>query len=178
MKRKLAGKGLRSVNGEFEYQPLEVLNYLPDKNLYEVEWVLDRVRQPLHRIYFCFDAEDPRKYAERVANAFKSRLHADSIIRYQFYIDNMPIHNADLPELDQEQKKRLENMSKNKKLKDMESTALIMEVGYDYNRTMNKIIFNNYLFRASKSDADNLPDLTLPPLQTTKETPYYGMIEL
>jgi dynein heavy chain len=90
----------------------------------------------------------------------------------------MPIHNADLPELDQEQKKRLENMSKNKKLKDMESTALIMEVGYDYNRTMNKIIFNNYLNRATKIDADNLPDLTLPPLQQKKETPFYGMIEL
>lgn len=27
----------------------------------------------------------------------------------------------------------------------MESTSLIMEVGYDYSRTMNKIIFDDYL---------------------------------
>lgn len=94
--------------------------------MYEVKWASDGRTELLQRIYFCFDAEDPRKYVQRVKNAFESRLHADSIIRYQFYIDNMPIHNADLPELDQEQKKRLENMAKNKKLKDMEATGLIM----------------------------------------------------
>jgi dynein heavy chain len=36
-------------------------------------------------------------------------------------------------------------MAKNKKIKDMECTALLMEVGYDYSRTMNKIIFNKFL---------------------------------
>jgi len=80
---------------------LEVLSYNPTSNSYEIKWASDGTTQSLHRIYFCFDAEDPRKYADRIANAFQSRLHADSIIRYQFYIDNMPIHNADLPELDQ-----------------------------------------------------------------------------
>jgi dynein heavy chain len=152
------------------------LGYNSATKLYEIQWDSDGVKQPLHRIFFCFDAEDPRKYADRIANSFQSRLHADSIIRYQFYIDNMPIHNADLPELDQEQKKRLENMTKNKKLKDMEATGLIMEVGYDYNRTMNKIILNNYMSRVGKMDSDNLPNLTLPPLKTEHETPYYGMI--
>ena len=57
----------------------------------------------------------------------------------------MPLTNADLPELDQEQKRRLENMAKTKRLKDMECTGLLMEVGYDYSRTMNKIIFNKFL---------------------------------
>lgn len=36
-------------------------------------------------------------------------------------------------------------MAKTKKLKDMECTSLLMEVGYDYSRTMNKIIFKKYL---------------------------------
>lgn len=44
----------------------------------------------LYRIYFCLDAEDPRKYAKRVANAFKERSNCDSTIRYNYYIDNMP----------------------------------------------------------------------------------------
>jgi len=57
----------------------------------------------------------------------------------------MPITNADLPELDQEQKRRLESMAKTKKLKDIDCTNLLMEVGYDYSRTMNKIIFNKFL---------------------------------
>lgn len=78
----------------------------------------------------------------------------------------MPLHNADLPELDQEQKKRLENLAKNKKLKDMESTSLIMEVGYDYSRTMNKIIFDDYLDK--NKGTDNYPELTLPPAKIQK----------
>jgi dynein heavy chain, axonemal len=43
------------------------------------------------------------------------------------------------------QNRRLENMAKTKKLKEMECTGLLMEVGYDYSRTMNKIIFNKFL---------------------------------
>ena len=104
-------------------------------------WKKDRERDSLKRINICFDAEDPRKYIDRVMNAFQQRLFSDSIIRHEFYIDNMPLNNADLPELDQEQKRRLENMAKTKKIKDMECTSLLMEVGYDYSRTMNKIIF-------------------------------------
>jgi len=63
----------------------------------------------LHRLLICIDAEDPRKYALRVANAFQKRVQADSIIRYNCYIDYMPL--TDLSELDSEQKKRIENLS-------------------------------------------------------------------
>jgi dynein heavy chain len=54
----------------------------------------------LHRIYICLDAEDPKKYIERVSNAFKERIYADTIIKYNYYIDNMP--REDLAELDTE----------------------------------------------------------------------------
>lgn len=64
----------------------------------------------LHRLFICFDAEDPRKYAFRIANAFQQRIYSDSIIRYNYYIDNMPIQ--DLSSLDQEQKKRIEGLAK------------------------------------------------------------------
>jgi dynein heavy chain len=110
-----------------------------------VLWKKDKKIEKLRRIYICFDAEDPRKYAARLERAFEERVYADSIIKYEFFIDNMPLTNADLPELDQEQKRRLENMAKTKRLKDMECTGLLMEVGYDYSRTMNKIIFNKFL---------------------------------
>lgn len=54
----------------------------------------------MNRIYICLDAEDPRKYVLRVANAFQERIFADSIIKYNYYIDNMP--KLDLAELDTE----------------------------------------------------------------------------
>ncbi len=67
------------------------------------------------------------------------RSYADSVVRYNYYVDNMPLQ--DLSELDTEQKKRLQNLAKTKKLESMETTTLIIEVNADYTRTMNKIIF-------------------------------------
>jgi dynein heavy chain len=55
----------------------------------------------------------------------------------------MPLH--DLSELDTEQKKRIEALAKTKKLENMETTALTLEVNSDFGRTMNKIIFDRYL---------------------------------
>ena len=88
----------------------------------------------------------------------------------------MPLNNADLPELDQEQKRRLENMAKTKKIKDMECTTLLMEVGYDYSRTMNKIIFNKFL----EESPDELVELglTMPPKVEASEVREFGMIQL
>lgn len=55
----------------------------------------------------------------------------------------MPL--TDLSELDSEQKKRLEHLSKTKQLEGAEVTSLLIEINNDYARTMNKIIFDKYL---------------------------------
>lgn len=55
----------------------------------------------------------------------------------------MPVQ--DLSDLDTEQKRRLESLAKTKKLENLDATALLGEVNYDYMRTMNKIIFDKYL---------------------------------
>ena len=44
-----------------------------------------------HRLYICFDAEDPRKFVKRLGTALKNREHADSRVRYNYFIDGMPI---------------------------------------------------------------------------------------
>lgn len=56
-------------------------------------------------------------------------------------------------------------MAKTKKIKDMECTTLLMEVGYDYSRTMNKIIFDKFLQENPAEQAQL--ELTLP--QKNKE---------
>ena len=43
----------------------------------------------------------------------------------------------------------------------MECTGLLMEVGYDYSRTMNKIIFNKFLEEGNE-EIESL-SLSLPP---------------
>jgi len=47
--------------------------------------------------------------------------------------------------LDAEQKRRLEQMTKTKKLEGIDPTPLLIDVSYDYSRTMNKIIFDKFL---------------------------------
>jgi dynein heavy chain len=54
----------------------------------------------LTRINLLFTSEDPRIFAQRVAQAHQERIYADSQIRYNFFIDNMPME--DLSELDPE----------------------------------------------------------------------------
>lgn len=44
-----------------------------------------------HRLYICFDAEDPRKFVKRLGTALKNRELADSRVRYNYFIDGMPI---------------------------------------------------------------------------------------
>lgn len=39
----------------------------------------------------------------------------------------------------------MESLAKTKKLENLDTTALIAEVNYDYMRTMNKIIFDRFL---------------------------------
>jgi dynein heavy chain len=101
------------------------------------------------------------------------------MIRYNYYIDNMPI--SDLNELESEQKKRLEQLSKTKKLQNMETTALILEVNNDYARTMNKIIFDRFIEdnQNEMNNRDLFPvQLTLPSTKNDHEVPEMGMMEL
>lgn len=68
-------------------------------------------------------------------------------------------------------------MAKNKKLESVETTQLLMEVNYDYLRTMNKIIFDRYLEETLKEEDDLYPHhLTLPPPLELMESPFYGMV--
>lgn len=85
------------MDGKYVYEQIEVLSYRSDTEEFSIYWKKDKKHDKLKRIYLCFDAEDPRKYVERVKNAFAERVYADSIIRYEFFIDNMPLTNADLP---------------------------------------------------------------------------------
>jgi len=65
------------------------------------------------RINLCFDIEDPRKFAKRVAWAHQNRKVTDARVRYNFYIDNMP--TQELNDIDYEQKTRLTAYATNSK---------------------------------------------------------------
>lgn len=54
--RKLTGKGLRTTENGFEYEPIEVLSYRADSEEFTILWKKDKKIEKLKRIYICFDS--------------------------------------------------------------------------------------------------------------------------
>ncbi|KAL5013927.1 hypothetical protein ScPMuIL_008197 [Solemya velum] len=63
------------------------------------------------RIRLMFNGEDPRVFADRVALAFNLRNHTESLLRYNLYIDCMPMDGVG--ELDQASLKRMVEWARN-----------------------------------------------------------------
>ncbi|XP_050390512.1 dynein axonemal heavy chain 1 [Patella vulgata] len=97
------------------------------------------------RIRLVFSAEDPRLFARRLATAFEERKKCEAELRYNLYIDCMPMDGVG--ELDQASLKRMiewakgaPGLSKDKNLEDYVQ-VLEKEVNIDFCRSMNRIIF-------------------------------------
>ena len=55
--RKLTGKGLKITGNEsWEYEPVEIIDYDRQTDLFSVIWKKDKSEGELQRIYLCFDA--------------------------------------------------------------------------------------------------------------------------
>lgn len=98
----IPGQGLwRDSEGKGHWRRCLIYKYNDERNIFEGVWDDGTTEKcELTRINLLFDAEDPRIFAQRVAKAHQDRIYADSSIRYNFFIDNMP--TEDLPDLDTE----------------------------------------------------------------------------
>lgn len=113
------------------------------------EWV--------HRLFVCFDAEDPKKYAKRLAAAYQGRADAERTLRLSLLVDCMPY--GDVPQLSVEQINRMLNYALNNKalktqMKLMDTSMLISEINIDYARTLNQLVFNSLMQPKPKLSSD------------------------
>ncbi|XP_031787006.1 dynein heavy chain 1, axonemal isoform X2 [Nasonia vitripennis] len=74
------------------WRPVAVINYVPSSRLWQI-LTLDSSSRTFHRsrLYFRFFAEDPRIFAQRIEAAMLARRRAEVGLRYQLYLDCMPI---------------------------------------------------------------------------------------
>jgi dynein heavy chain len=132
----------------------------------------------LTRINLLFNSEDPRIFAQRVAQAHSERIYADSQIRYNFFVDLMP--QQELPELDSEQVSRIlhcATASKYLRSRQVETSSILFEVQLDFGRTMNRIIMEKTIEKSEEELKQMIPaNLTLPPKAPEKEVPYFGRV--
>ena len=99
------------------------------------------------RIFVLFDTEDPRIFARRFKAAYSARVHADALIKYNYYIEKMPKHH--MPEVNTHQENRILAFTQNSKTlrgkSSADTTSLLNEVNVMRDTTMNKIIFDKHL---------------------------------
>lgn len=121
----------------------------PCTNMYLVAFANQpNTPQWVHRLFICFDAEDPKKYAQRLAAAYRGRADAERTLRLSLLVDCMPY--GDVPQLSVEQINRMLNYALNNKalktqMKLMDTSMLISEINIDYARTLNQLVFNSLM---------------------------------
>lgn len=110
-------------------------------------WENTNEKARLPRIHVLFNEEDPRVFARRFKHAYETRKFADSLIKYNYYVENMPTH--EIPELDHEQINRILMLTQNTKAlrgkSSADTTVLLNEVNFDFGKTMNRIIFDKHM---------------------------------
>jgi dynein heavy chain len=155
-----------------------MLKFLPKTERYEGFWENTREKVRLPRICVLFDEEDPRIFARRFKAAYQKRIHADALIKYNYYVENMPKHQ--IPEIDGNQVNRVLGMTQNTKAlrgkSSADTTTLLNEVNVDFAKTMNNIIFDKHC--SEKNNNLITGKLELPPPKEKKISAYYGMIKI
>jgi len=174
----LPGLGLyqdkeRKVN---DWRKVLIYAYNKELNVFEGEWEDNKEKCRLPRLYLLFDAEDKRLFAKRLAAAYRMRAYADALIKYNFFIDNMPID--DLPEPDSEQQNRIMNMALPRKGPvTPEANSIMGEIKLEYARTMNKIIYDK-LTTEGDPNLIQYPLILPPDMQSSKPVKYFAMIQI
>jgi dynein heavy chain len=175
----VSAQGLwRDKDGLCYWRKLRVTKFRPKTERYDGYWENTKEKCRLHRIFVLFDEEDPRNFAKRFKAAFNKRTQADALIKYNYYIENMPKHQ--IPEVDNMQVGRVLTMTQNSKglrgKSSSDTTTLLNEVNIDFAKTMNQIIFDKHL--TSKGTNLITGKLNLPEKPKAKPTPLLGMITI
>ncbi|XP_063282706.1 dynein axonemal heavy chain 1 [Pelobates fuscus] len=130
---------------------------------------------PRIRLLFC--AEDPRVFTQRIVAACKLRKQTEALILYNLYIDCMPTsgHCKIAAESLSRMKKHVLTTSRLKAEKDLscQLESLEEEISLDYERTMNKIIFDRHV----SSNPHKFPYVTLPDRLEDK-APKKGLVDV
>lgn len=107
-------------------------------------YVKGQVQRWVPRVHLCFLVEDPFVFARRHADAYSARARAESMMRYNLYIDSMP--TDDIPPLPSEQVQRILGLVFNRPAgPTREMDAWIGEASLDFARNMNKVTFDHLL---------------------------------
>ena len=124
--------------------------------MFVVEWDDTGLQDNLPRLRLLFQAESPRKFAERIAAALENRRQAEIRILYNLYVDCMPTDDVPVPPDEQIQRvsSLAQQAGKLRGVTPLGAKILISEIRLDYARTLNKIVLDKH---RSKEAIPELP---------------------
>eukprot|EP00667_Euglena_gracilis_P000011 EG_transcript_11 len=145
-----------------------------------VQWEDSKKKAWLPRIHVCFKAENPKVFAQRVASAHDRRKKTEALLRYNLFVDSMPIQDGEY--FDERRTGRIRDLSINtRKLLENEEMldipSVMSEINHDFARTMNKIIFDNSLAE-QRGHHEVFARLRLPPQQPPPPVPEFGQVQI
>ncbi|XP_077133083.1 dynein axonemal heavy chain 1 isoform X2 [Ranitomeya variabilis] len=130
---------------------------------------------PRIRLLFC--AENPHVFAQRIIAAEQLRRKTEALLLYNLYVDCMPAAGSRriTAQSLSSMKQRLLSTARLKKDESvhLQLEHLEMEIGLDYERAMNKLVFN----RLVSSKPHKFSYVTLPD-KTEDKTPSKGLIDI
>ena len=163
----IQGVGLhRDKDGKGTWKRVLINHYNKTTEKYEGVWdeeVEEKEPCALSKIYLLFDAENPFLFCKKVKLATEERETAESIIRYNLYVDRML--NENLPDINEDVRKRLQNNIKKLSYLKMDQKNvddLLRDLNNNYLRTTNKIIFDKFYY-SNLSNLLIIDNLKLPP---------------
>jgi hypothetical protein len=121
--------------GVFDWKPVLITSYDSGRKIFAGIWDDEHESSvEISKINLVFKAEDPFQFSKRVGFAHQRRKYAESLIRYYFYIDNMP--TEEIPTLNFEQKERIVKKSTNVRYMNKninpENSPLIYEICLEF----------------------------------------------
>ncbi|XP_040850525.1 dynein heavy chain 1, axonemal [Ochotona curzoniae] len=129
------------------------------------------------RVQLLFCAEDPHVFTQRVVQANAARKETEALLRYNLYVDCMPCDGQQL--INEQSLSRIKQwamstprMRKGPRVLEY-LNRLAKEVSLDYERSMNKIIFD----RVVSSKPDTFHYVTLPTKEEEK-VPEQGLVSV
>ncbi|XP_041639844.1 dynein heavy chain 1, axonemal [Cheilinus undulatus] len=178
----------KSSSPEYSWHFVSVLDFSKEK----CQYLVQKVDQNAHwaginnneagteywipRIRLLFMAEDPHMFVERIQFALHLRDNTEALILYHLSVDCMPIWSgtASLDTDSIECIKRRTLSTPRLRLKNLEKCLgnLEKEVKLEYDRTMNRVIFDKVV----KSQPEDFSHITLPqrdPEYVPQKVPYY-----
>nr|WAW84827.1 axonemal dynein heavy chain 1 [Halisarca dujardinii] len=110
----------------------------------------DHLEYWVPRIHLMFQAEDPRVFAQRLHRAYRMREATESCLRYNLYVDCMPVDTV--ADMSTEGIKKISQLAKSlTKLKSDSlsevSSKLVKEINLDFQRSQNRMLFDRTVAR-------------------------------